>query len=46
MPEVFDAGSVDIVSIPADGATIDLQIVQDQAWSGSDEQITYLQQDQ
>ena len=44
MPDVFDAGSVDIVSIPADGATVDLHIVQDQPWSGSDEQINSLQQ--
>lgn len=44
MPDTFDPGTVDIVSIPQSGLVVDLHIVQDSPWTGSDEQLTTLQQ--
>jgi hypothetical protein len=44
VPETFDPGKVDLVSIPKSGTVVDLHIVQDSAWIGSDDQITTLQQ--
>ena len=44
MPETFDPGKVDLVSIPKSGSVVDLHIVQDNAWIGSDDQLTTLQQ--
>lgn len=39
---LFDAGKVDLVAESAEG-TIELVIVQDQPWTGSDAQLTSLQ---
>jgi hypothetical protein len=44
VPETFDPGTVDLVSIPQSGLVVDLHIVQDRPWTGSDEQLTTLQQ--
>jgi hypothetical protein len=44
VPETFDPGKVDLVSIPKSGSVVDLHIVQDNAWIGSDDQLTTLQQ--
>jgi uncharacterized protein DUF6572 len=44
VPEVFDAGTVDLVGISPEGTTVNLYIVQSDAWSGSDEQLLTLQQ--
>jgi hypothetical protein len=44
VPETFDPGKVDLVSIPKSRSVVDLHIVQDTPWIGSDDQITTLQQ--
>src|SRR5687767_9493284 len=41
---LFDGATVDAVSIPADGSAVELHIVADAPWTGSDPQITSLQQ--
>ncbi len=41
---LFDGATVDAVSIPADGSAVELHIVADAPWTGSDAQITSLQQ--
>jgi hypothetical protein len=43
-PEVlFDVNTVDVVAQPADGSVVDLVIVNDSPWTGSDAQIRSLQ---
>ncbi len=44
VPEAFDPGKVDLVSVSPEGTTVNLYIVQSDAWSGSDEQLQTLQQ--
>jgi hypothetical protein len=44
VPKVFDAATVDLVTMLPDGAGACLYIVQDLAWSGSDEQLVSLQE--
>jgi len=41
---LFDPSAVDLVSVSADESTVELHIVTEAQWSGSDAQITSLQQ--
>lgn len=41
---LFDASKVDLVSLAADESAVELHIVADGAWTGSDEQIRSLQE--
>jgi hypothetical protein len=41
---VFDASKIDLVSLTADGGTVELHIVADAPWTGSDDELMSLQQ--
>lgn len=41
---LFDSAGVDVVSLSADETIVELHIVSDAPWTGSDDQITSLQQ--
>ena len=41
---LFDSSGVDVISVAEDDSLVELHIVVDHAWTGSDEQITSLQQ--
>jgi hypothetical protein len=41
---VFDASKIDLVSVTADGGTVELHIVADAPWTGSDAELMSLQQ--
>jgi hypothetical protein len=41
---VFDASKIDLVSVTADGSTVELHIVADAPWTGSDAELISLQQ--
>ncbi len=41
---LFDSTRIDVVSVTADGSTVELYIVADALWTGSDEQIRSLQE--
>ena len=45
VPEaLFDASKIDLVTVSPDGTRVDLIIVNDSAWTGSDAQVMSLQQ--
>ncbi len=43
-PPLFDPATVDLVALAPDATTVDLMIVADAGWSGSDAQIRSLQE--
>ena len=43
MPAVFTSDVIDLVTITSDGKAIQLWIVQDEPWSGSEDQVVSLQ---